>query len=163
MVATDGTVLMVVNSVCGCAAGRARPAVGMALNGVAPAELRYASGLFNLMRNLGGAIGIAVVNTWLQDFGRIHALRLGETMGEMPEKAGEMIQGLTAYAGRFTPDPAYALSLAQTQLARMVGREAATLAFADVFRLMAWGFIAALVIVPFCKPAPADAPPPSDH
>ena len=27
----DGTVLMIVNSVCGCAAGRARPAVGMAL------------------------------------------------------------------------------------------------------------------------------------
>src|SRR5436190_5934138 len=44
------------------------PAVGMALNGVAPEELRYASGLFNLMRNLGGAIGIAVVNTWLIDF-----------------------------------------------------------------------------------------------
>jgi putative YphP/YqiW family bacilliredoxin len=31
IIATDGTVLMVVNSVCGCAAGRARPAVGMAL------------------------------------------------------------------------------------------------------------------------------------
>lgn len=31
IVATDGTVLIVVNSVCGCAAGRARPAVGMAL------------------------------------------------------------------------------------------------------------------------------------
>jgi putative YphP/YqiW family bacilliredoxin len=29
--ATSGTVLMIVNSVCGCAAGRARPAVGMAL------------------------------------------------------------------------------------------------------------------------------------
>jgi putative YphP/YqiW family bacilliredoxin len=27
----NGTVLMVVNSVCGCAAGRARPAVGIAL------------------------------------------------------------------------------------------------------------------------------------
>ncbi|MDZ4797721.1 MAG: BrxA/BrxB family bacilliredoxin [Bryobacteraceae bacterium] len=27
----SGTVLMIVNSVCGCAAGRARPAVGMAL------------------------------------------------------------------------------------------------------------------------------------
>jgi putative YphP/YqiW family bacilliredoxin len=27
----NGTVLMVVNSVCGCAAGRARPAIGMAL------------------------------------------------------------------------------------------------------------------------------------
>lgn len=28
---SDGTVLMVVNSVCGCAAGKARPAVGQAL------------------------------------------------------------------------------------------------------------------------------------
>ncbi|MEI9971269.1 MAG: BrxA/BrxB family bacilliredoxin [Ignavibacteriota bacterium] len=28
---SSGTVLMVVNSVCGCAAGRARPAVGLAL------------------------------------------------------------------------------------------------------------------------------------
>ena len=31
MIATDGTVLMVVNSVCGCAAGRARPALALAL------------------------------------------------------------------------------------------------------------------------------------
>jgi len=29
--ASSGTVLMVVNSVCGCAAGKARPAIGMAL------------------------------------------------------------------------------------------------------------------------------------
>lgn len=29
--ASGGTVMMVVNSICGCAAGRARPAVGMAL------------------------------------------------------------------------------------------------------------------------------------
>ena len=28
----SGTVLMVTNSVCGCAAGKARPAIGMALN-----------------------------------------------------------------------------------------------------------------------------------
>jgi bacilliredoxin len=31
VLAESGTVLMVVNSVCGCAAGRARPAIGMAL------------------------------------------------------------------------------------------------------------------------------------
>src|SRR5262249_20767328 len=37
------------------------PSVTLALGGFAQAELRYASGLFNLMRNLGGAIGIAVV------------------------------------------------------------------------------------------------------
>ncbi len=31
LIASGGTVMMIVNSVCGCAAGRARPAVGMAL------------------------------------------------------------------------------------------------------------------------------------
>jgi putative YphP/YqiW family bacilliredoxin len=31
LLASNGTVMMVVNSICGCAAGRARPAVGMAL------------------------------------------------------------------------------------------------------------------------------------
>lgn len=31
MLASGGTIMMVVNSICGCAAGRARPAVGMAL------------------------------------------------------------------------------------------------------------------------------------
>jgi len=31
MIASGGTVMMIVNSICGCAAGKARPAVGMAL------------------------------------------------------------------------------------------------------------------------------------
>ncbi len=48
------------------------PAVGMALGVVKASELRDASGLNNLSRNLGGAIGIAVVNTWLLDFARLH-------------------------------------------------------------------------------------------
>jgi putative YphP/YqiW family bacilliredoxin len=35
----NGTVLMIVNSICGCAAGRARPAVGLALqHAVRPAK-----------------------------------------------------------------------------------------------------------------------------
>ena len=47
-------------------------------------------------------------------------------------------------------------------MGQVVGRQAATLGFADTYRLMAWLFIAALVIVPFCKPAPQGAPAPSD-
>jgi putative YphP/YqiW family bacilliredoxin len=35
LVQSSGTVLMIVNSVCGCAAGRARPAVGLALQNAA--------------------------------------------------------------------------------------------------------------------------------
>ena len=38
ILAGNGTVMMMVNSVCGCAAGRARPAVGMALQHARPAH-----------------------------------------------------------------------------------------------------------------------------
>lgn len=130
------------------------PTVGMALNGWAPSELRYASGLFNLMRNLGGAVGIAVVNTWLGDFGRDHAARLGAAMGESPDKARAAVAGLAQLAQQWTPDPDRALQIAQGVMARIVGREALTLAFADTYRLMAFVFLAALLIVPFAKPAP---------
>ncbi|HEY0651355.1 DHA2 family efflux MFS transporter permease subunit [Phenylobacterium sp.] len=139
------------------------PAVGMALNGVPPEQLRYASGLFNLMRNLGGAIGIAVVNTWLIDFTREHATRLSAAMGEQPDRAAEMIRGLTQMAQQWTPDAARALQTAEAILGRVLGREALTLAFADTYLLMALLFAAALLIVPFAKPAPLQGPPPTEH
>jgi DHA2 family multidrug resistance protein len=136
----------------------------MALNGVLPSELRYASGLFNLMRNLGGAIGIAVVNTWLIDFTRIHTATLSAGLGEQPDKGIGAIQALAQRAQGWTTDAGRAIEMAQSVVGRVVGREAATLAFADTYRLMAFVFLAALVIVPFAKPAPyTQGPPPSDH
>jgi DHA2 family multidrug resistance protein len=127
------------------------PSVNMALNGFAAAELRYASGLFNLMRNLGGAIGIAVVNTWLMDGTRIHAARFGESLGEAGRNAPEVVAQLAARIGQFTSDSAHALLMAQGELGQLVSRAATTLAFDDVFRLMAWMFIVALLLVPFCR------------
>jgi DHA2 family multidrug resistance protein len=84
---------------------------------------------------------------------------LSEGLGAAPAKATATLQGLAQYAGGWTPDAGRALAMAQAEFGRVVGREAATLAFADTYRLMAWLFIAALVIVPFCKPAPPAAAP----
>ena len=141
------------------------PSVGMALNGFAQVELRYASGLFNLMRNLGGAIGIAVVNTWLADDTRIQAARMGETLGEAGRHAPDLIAQLAARMSQSGGDPAQALLSAQGLMARVVGRYAVTSAFDEVFRTMAWLFVAALVMVPFCRPAPLGGPqpPPDAH
>jgi hypothetical protein len=36
------------------------PSVNLGLGSLPPERLKYASGLFNMMRNLGGAVGIAV-------------------------------------------------------------------------------------------------------
>ena len=134
------------------------PAVGMALNGVAPSELRYASGLFNLTRNLGGAIGIAVVNTWLQDFTRLHALRISEAMSHAPQKAAQMLAGLADQFSALTPDPAQALAMAQSQVGHVVARQALTLAFSDAYKMMALFFVLALVLVPFSKAASTETP-----
>lgn len=136
------------------------PSVNLALSGFEQAELRYASGLFNLMRNLGGAIGIAVVNTWLGDQTRIHVARLGESLGEAGRAAPGFVAGMAGQFSSVTADPAHALLLAQAELARVVGRSALTSAFNESFQLMSWMFLAALVMVPFCRPAPQGAPAP---
>jgi DHA2 family multidrug resistance protein len=133
------------------------PSVGLALTGFVGPELRAASGLFNLMRNLGGAIGIAVVNTWLQDNARIQAARMGESLGRAGAEAPAIVGQLIGKMAAVTPDPVRAALLAQGELARVVGRYALTSGFQEVFRMMAWLFLAALIMVPFCKPAPLNA------
>ncbi len=135
------------------------PSVNMALSGVAPQDLGAASGLFNLMRNLGGAIGIAVVNSWLQDNTSIAGARLSEALGHSGRVAGDSIGVLAARIG---PDAVHSGVMARAMLGRLIGREALAMGFDDVFRMMAWMFITALVLVPFCKidrgpPPPADA------
>jgi DHA2 family multidrug resistance protein len=142
------------------------PSVTLALTGFAGADLRYASGLFNLMRNLGGAIGIAVVTTWLGDFTRINVARLGEALGEPGRSASAFLGELADYIGHTTPDSAHALLQAQAEMVRVAIADSTTLAFNDIFRLMSWVFLAALVMVPFCRPLLAStgapsAPPPS--
>jgi DHA2 family multidrug resistance protein len=132
------------------------PTVGMALRGLAGPELRYGSGLFNLMRNLGGAIGIALVDTWLQDGARWHAARLGEALGARPGHAQAVLAGLAQRLAAATPDRGHALHMARAMFARLAGQQALAQSFQDVFAVMACLFLAALVMVPFCKAAPIE-------
>ncbi len=136
------------------------PAVGMALNGVPPSELPYASGLFNLMRNLGGAVGIATVNTWLLHYGRAHGqdLAAGLTAGGAGSFASELGRRISAW----TPDALHAAAITQAEMAKVITREALALGFADVFRLMAWVFIAGLILVPFARAAPVGTGTPAE-
>src|SRR6476620_10627125 len=54
------------------------PTNNIALGTLPPDKVKNASGLFNLMRNLGGAIGLAVINTVLNDRADLHISRLQE-------------------------------------------------------------------------------------
>jgi DHA2 family multidrug resistance protein len=134
------------------------PSVGMALSAFQGPELRSASGLFNLMRNLGGAIGIATVNTWLGDTTRTQVARFGEALGASGRSAQDFIAAGAERMAAFTPDPDHARLMAQAMMGKVIGREALTIAFDEVFRMMAWMFVVALVMVPFCR-VPKDAAP----
>lgn len=127
------------------------PAANIALADATGEELRHASGLFNLMRNLGGAIGIAVVNTWLQDDTRLHAARFGEALGANDTAATQALAQLAQHVLQFSRDSALALQAARAEFGRVVQVHSLTLAFDDSFRLMTWIFLGTFLLVPLCR------------
>ncbi|HVN00680.1 MAG TPA: MFS transporter, partial [Caulobacteraceae bacterium] len=126
----------------------------MALRDMPDEELKDASGFNNLMRNLGGAVGIAAVNTWLIEFSRLHAERLVASIGKSSDTALSVLTGLVGRFGENGIDPSQGRSLAAATMLQGVRTQALALAFDDVFRISAWIFAACLLLVPFCKGGP---------
>ncbi len=128
--------------------------VGMALRDMPEESLLDASGLNNLMRNLGGAVGIALTTTWLIDFGNLHAASLARAFGGGSNEATIAAVGLgTRFLGDGA-DPGAARQMATATLMSGVQAQALTLAFDDVFRIIAIVSLAALAVVPFCRAGP---------
>ncbi len=114
------------------------PAVTLTLGALAPERLKFASGLYNLMRNLGGAIGIAVCGTLLNDRTNLHFERLASHL----TTANPALQSLLPAA------PAAGHTLALAQLWQLTLREAQTQAYADSFLAIAVAFVIATAMVP---------------
>jgi DHA2 family multidrug resistance protein len=67
------------------------PPTRLALGHLAQAEVAHASGLFNLMRNLGGAIGIALIDTLMFSRAAIHGEALAERLRAGDIETGRLI------------------------------------------------------------------------
>jgi DHA2 family multidrug resistance protein len=115
------------------------PITNVALGTLAPERVKNASGLFNLMRNLGGAVGLAALNTVLDDRMDLHITRLHEAVGWSRGVAVETLANMTArFQGISSDAPAMALK----QLTQLVHQQAAVMAFADVFLMLTVVFVA---------------------
>jgi DHA2 family multidrug resistance protein len=139
------------------------PIVTMALGSLPPARLKSASGLFNLMRNLGGAIGIAVASTMLNDRLNLHYERLDE---HLSVGRPAVLSFLRQWGGHLAGAAGDTLSATQTgigMLHAMLMREALVLTFSDTFFVLALCFVVGLVSVMFCHPFGNKAPPPDAH
>src|ERR1700735_5425304 len=70
------------------------PVTNTALGTLPPERVKNASGLFNLMRNLGGAIGLAAINTAFNDRMDLHLARLHDAVNSASIAANEMLANL---------------------------------------------------------------------
>ncbi len=134
------------------------PATNMALGALPAAQLKMASALFNTMRNLGGAIGIACINTWLNSRTNKHWHDLASHLTAANPRLQTWLANTTLHVGATEADPGLTTHRAVALLAQTVRKESITLAFADVFYLMTLLFIGALIFVPFLRrPTPVTA------
>lgn len=138
------------------------PTVTLTLGGLPAARLRQASGLFNLMRNLGGALGIAFCATLLNDRTNLHFYRLAEHLTGASQATGEL---LGAVAQRMpSMDPALASEAALRQLWQLTYREALTMTFSDIYLVIMVCFALTTISVPLLrKVAPPKAPSADAH
>jgi DHA2 family multidrug resistance protein len=130
------------------------PVNQVALGRLPPDALKNASGLYNLMRNLGGAVGLAMINTVATSRLAMHTLHLQEQVTWSRAAATQALGNMTHMLTAAKSGDAHLAAL--KQVAMMVQRQALTLSYNDVLLLMAGCFFVALPLtLLLAKPAEA--------
>jgi len=120
------------------------PLTTMTLSRLPKQEMGNATGIYNLMRNIGGSIGIATVTTMLVRGAQAHQNYLVANAGVGNPIAGGLVRGLQADLFSQGADMVTAQHKAVGMLYRSVQQQAALMAYMDNFRLMA--FLALLCV-----------------
>ncbi len=129
------------------------PINNVALGTLPPERVKNASGLYNLMRNLGGAVGLAGIYTFLNDRTDLHIARLHENFTFARAPAVEALSNMAARLSSFGSD---AQAMALKQMTQIAHRQGAVMAYADVFLGLTGLFVAlAVLAVLVKKPAAA--------
>ncbi|MDP3875846.1 MAG: DHA2 family efflux MFS transporter permease subunit [Methylobacter sp.] len=117
-------------------------------------EIKNASGLYTLMRNLGGAIGLAVANSQMIYLTKANYATLRESVTASHYQAQQMLEGLTESMAQMNlPNPDLA---ALKQMTGLALREAEVMTFNHLFQMIALIFLASLAVAPFLKKVDAE-------
>lgn len=130
----------------------------LAFGTLPPDKVKNASGLYNLTRNFGGAVGLAALNTLLSDQMQLHWNRLAQNVNAGRNAVVAWLDTVGAQVGAgVVGDPN---AVAMKRLAGIVSREALVMSLNDALLVMASVFFAALLLMPLVrkpKVAPAAA------
>jgi DHA2 family multidrug resistance protein len=122
------------------------PLSAVATAGIEAENAGSASGLFNMMRNLGGAVGIALLQTLLTKREQYHSNVLMQSVSLFEQATRARIEKLTQYfMSHGVADHAEASHRAVVAIGRIVQKQAFILAFSDTFYLLGAALIVALI------------------
>ncbi len=113
------------------------PLTTMTLSRLRKQEIGNATGIYNLTRNIGGSFGIAAITTLLVRGSQVHQTFLAADAGAGNPVAGQLMRGLQAKLFVEGANSVTAHQMALGAIYRSVQQQAALLAYADNFRLMA--------------------------
>jgi DHA2 family multidrug resistance protein len=122
------------------------PLTALASAGIEAENTGSASALLNVMRNLGGAMGIALLQTFLTKREQFHSNVLGQSVSIFNEATRTRLDQLTHYfLTHGISDPAIAWHKAVVAIGNRVHQQAYTMAFGDTFYLLGAALVVALV------------------
>ncbi len=118
-----------------------------AMNGIAPKDTASASSLFNMIRNLGGSIGIALLATQLTQREHFHSARLGEAVNGFSAATQLRLDQLTQnFIGKGF-DPVTASDKALKAVDGIVRRESFVMAYNDGFLIVGAILLSCILIL----------------
>jgi DHA2 family multidrug resistance protein len=121
------------------------PLSAVATAGIEAKNAGSASGLFNMTRNLGGAVGIALLQTLLTKREQYHSNVLMQSVSLLEQATRSRIEKLTQYfMAHGVPNLDDATHRAYVAIGKTVQKQAFILAFSDMFFLLGLALIAAL-------------------
>ena len=123
------------------------PLTTLAMRNISREEMGNATSIFNLMRNIGGSIGIATATTMLERNRQTHINILGTHVTPYDQNTQQMLSGLQSMLTSAGIDPVTAGERANAMLFGFVQRQATMLSFIDLMRLFGVLFIILLPLL----------------
>ncbi len=128
----------------------------LAYRGLEPGEMGSASGLFNMMRNLGGSIGIGLLGALLNNRYHLHFTRLAEATSRFSLAAQG---GLSHRAGLLAlRAPGEGLSQAMASVFSTLNREAFVMSYSDCFMAIGVMFFISVILIALVQKTKAPTP-----
>ena len=128
------------------------PLSAIAMIGIAPNEAGGASGLFNMLRNLGGAIGTAAIETFFTKREQYHSFIINAHVSLLQPATRDQLAGQQQYfLGHGTPDSMGAMHRAIIAMGNEIHAQATLMGYADCFGLVGMMLAIAAVSVTMLK------------